>query len=297
VTVNAAIPVTVRVEMDLSAPRGAVVHEFAGTTRVHHRESAAVDLTAAVLFTLRPQGGIRVRVVSQPGVGSGLGGSSAYAIALAKGLEALMGEEMDDRRLVGLLRDLEARILGAPTGVQDHWPGIFGGVLAIHFELGGDRIELLDVDHEWLARRMTVFDTGIAHHSGQVNWQVIRRRLDGDRETRIALGEIAEAATRCRERLLQGDETGVAGAIAAEWQARRRLAPDVCPSELQRLEEIAAEQGATAFKACGAGGGGSVLLWHSADGRQPIIDGLCRAVPSGRVVATAVAGRGAVVRR
>ncbi len=297
VTVNAAIEAVVRVEMDLSAPPGAVVCENAGETRVHRPQSAAGDLTAAVLFTLRPQGGVRVRVISQPGIGSGLGGSSAYAIALAKGLESLMGESRGDHRLVTTLRDLEARVLGAPTGVQDHWPGILGGVLAIHFEPGGDRVEPLDVAHDWLARRMTVFDTGIAHHSGQVNWQVIRRRLDGDSDTRIALEQIAEAARMCRNRVLGEDESGVAAAIAAEWRARRRLAPEVCPPELQRLEDVAAERGATAFKACGAGGGGSILLWHAPDARRAIVDGLRQALPGGREVAAEITSRGVTIER
>ena len=298
VTVNAAIPVMVKLELDLGAPEGEVWHAIdGGPWRVMGPVQAAADLTAAVVFALRPAAGVRVVVRAQAAVGSGLGGSSAYAVALAKAVCELASETIGDERLVVLARDLEARVLGVPTGVQDHWPAIRGGVLALHLEPGGERLEQLDVDAAWVGRRMTVFDTGIAHHSGMVNWQVIRRRLDGDAATSAALDAIAGAARDCRRCLLAGDERGVGEAVAREWAARRRLAPEVCPSELGRLEATAAAVGAWGFKACGAGGGGSVLLWHGADDREAIVEALTAAAPAGRVVATGIARGGSKISR
>lgn len=289
-TVNAAIPVMVRLEVDLEAPPEEVWHAMGdGEWRRLDRAAALSDLSAAVAFAVRPTGGVRVRVRSQAALGSGLGGSSAYAVALARGILTLAGEEMADERLVLLARDLEARVLTVPTGLQDHWAALRGGVLAIHHEPGGERVERLKVDSEWVGERLTVFDTGITHHSGMVNWQVIRRRLDRDPETTEALELIAEAARRCRAELIAGNEDGVGCAVAAEWSARRRLAPEVCPPELDAIIDAGLAAGASAIKACGAGGGGSVLVWHSPAARESISSALSAAIPEGRVVATGVA--------
>mgnify|MGYP000488265602 CR=1 FL=1 len=100
--------------------------------------------------------------------------------------------------------------------------------------------------------------------------------------------EIAAAARRCCDALRVGDEHLCGEAIAAEWSARRRLAPEVCPPELERLEDVARQAGASAFKACGAGGGGSVLIWHAAGGREPLLQAdaiplLERLVESGEI--------------
>jgi D-glycero-alpha-D-manno-heptose-7-phosphate kinase len=199
---------------------------------------------------------------------------------------------MEDQRLVILARDLEARILTVPTGLQDHWPAVKGGVLAIHHEPGGERVERLKVDPDWVGKRLTVFDTGITHHSGMVNWQVIRRRLDRDGETTDALEGIAEAARSCRTNLIAGDEDGVGIAIAAEWDARKRLAPEVCPPELANIITAGHAAGASAIKACGAGGGGSVLIWHPPAAREEISSALSAASPDGRVVATEISMMG-----
>jgi D-glycero-alpha-D-manno-heptose-7-phosphate kinase len=289
VTVNTAIPVMVRMEVDLGAPDGEVWHAMGDRAWTRFDSSAATtDLSAAVSFALRPAGGVRVRVHSQASLGSGLGGSSAYAVALARGILAVLGEEMAVDRLVVLARDLEARILTVPTGLQDHWASVRGGVLAIHHEPGGERVERLEVEPEWVGDRLTVFDTGIAHHSGMVNWEVIRRRLDGDQGTTDALEAIAAAARHCRKELLAGNEDRVGGAIAAEWDARKGLAPEVCPPELEIIIDAGIAAGALAIKACGAGGGGSVLAWHPPDSRDAISAALDAAAPDGRVVATGV---------
>jgi D-glycero-alpha-D-manno-heptose-7-phosphate kinase len=288
-TVNAAIPVMVQMDVDLGAPEGEVWHAM-GDAEWNRLDAsvAATDLSAAVAFAIRPQGGVRVRVYSQASLGSGLGGSSAYAVALARGLLTALGEEMPDGQLVMLARDLEARILTVPTGLQDHWAAVRGGVLAIHHDPGGERVERLDIEPEWVGERLTVFDTGIAHHSGMVNWQVIRRRLDRDRDTTDALEGIAEAARRCRVELVGGNEDGVGNAIAADWGARKRLAPEVCPPDLEAIIDAGVAAGASAIKACGAGGGGSILVWHPADSRGAIAAALDAAAPGGRVVATGI---------
>jgi D-glycero-alpha-D-manno-heptose-7-phosphate kinase len=297
VTVSAALDVRVVLRVDRAGPRGRVEHVVVGG---HRRElapaDAAGDLTAAVVFALRPRGGVRVEVATQPPIGSGLGGSSAYGVALARAVGVLGSKTLDDRSTVSLVRDLEARVLGVPTGTQDHWAALRGGAMALHVEPGGERFESLPADADWLRPRMTVFFTGISHHSGMVNWEVMRRRLDRDADTTRAFGEIAEAATECREALVAGDSDGVAAAVRDEWSARKRLAPEVCPPELERLERAALEAGATAFKACGAGGGGSVVVWHEPDVGPTVCAALEGTMPRGRVLARGITTDGCTVR-
>lgn len=296
ITVNVAIGVRVRLEMEIGAPVGHVEHaEGEGPWRSMGPEDTDRDLTAAVSFAIRTTGGARIRVLEQPPLGSGLGGSSAYAVALARGVLALEDRSLGDRALVALLRDLEARVLAGPTGIQDHWAAVRGGVLAIHMEPGGESVERLAVDPEWLGERLSVFYTGIVHHSGMVNWQVIRRRMEGDHDTIYGLTAIADASRLCRQALLAQDEREVAAAIAAEWTARKRLAPEVCPPDLQQVEDMARSVGVAAVKACGAGGGGSVLLWHPPGLRDDLGSALTGVAPGGQMLAHRVALEGCQV--
>ena len=288
-----AIPVEVELEVERTNETGYVVHEGpSGEVTRLTIDDAMHDLSAAVVFATDPVGGVRIKVRDQAPYRSGIGGSSTYGVALAKAMGEIVGRPRSEERLVSLVRDLEARLLETPTGEQDHWAAVRGGVLALHLEPGGGQVENLPVDADWLAERVIVFFSGLRHHSGAVNWKVIRRRLDGDRGTIDAFRAISEAARDCRKALLDLDEDGVSAAIRREWKARRRLVHDVSTPELDDLVTVAKEAGATAAKACGAGGGGSVVVWHPPGVRDDVIAALDYASEDGRVLALGAAAEG-----
>lgn len=152
VTVNVALPLMVQ----LRATRGAADNEIwhavgEGPWQVLRSCDQERDLTAAVGFALCPAGAVEVRVLSQAPRGSGLGGSSSYGVAMSRTLLELEGLGMAQRQLVALVRDLEAQVMSAPTGVQDHWAAVRGGVSAVHIVPGGERVEALKVDTDWIS--------------------------------------------------------------------------------------------------------------------------------------------------
>lgn len=293
VTVNAAVPVAVRVRVGEGAPNGEARHRAPdGRLRRLTAADERRDLTAAIVFGIRPSGGVYIDALEQPPVGSGLGGSSSYGAALTLALHGLKGRVADPVRTVEWLRDVEATVLGTPTGTQDHWAAVQGGVLAIHHEPGGERLEPLAVDEAWLEGRLTVFFTGLTHSSGAVNWRIVRRRLNGEPDACRLFDDIVAAARACRAALIAGDEVAVGEAVSAEWAARRALAPEVSPAELDRLVEEARRAGATAVKGCGAAGGGSFVLWHEHGARDTILAAMHSVAPGGRLLSTGVHGMG-----
>ncbi len=296
-TVNMALPIQVVLEVSNDAPDTVVQHRISGGPwRKLGPGDSSNDLTAAICFHLAPRGGLKVDVLSQPPMGSGLGGSSAFGVALTRAAAKTNELDLSDEQVVHLVQDLEARLLGTLTGCQDHWAAVRGGIQALHLEPGGNRLARLCTDRRWLESRATVFFTGITHHSGMVNWQVIRRRLEGERTTTQALQTIADAANLCRTALLSADCDAVGCALRQEWAARRRLAPEICPPELAHLESEAMAAGALAFKACGAGGGGSVLIWHEPNQAAAVANAMLNGAPKGILFPRGVAGEGCTVR-
>ena len=85
------------------------------------------------------------------------------------------------------------------------------------------------------------------------------RRINGDTDVVAAFDIIRDATVAMRDALEQQDWSGVAAAMATEWQARKRLAPGVTTREIDTLLERARFSGALAGKACGAGGGGCLV--------------------------------------
>jgi D-glycero-alpha-D-manno-heptose-7-phosphate kinase len=262
-TVNVAIDVRVVATLERLP---SVYRVRSGETRVEagsaaalasHPEGALVGLIAEVLG-LPP---VEVRLESASPRGAGLGASSALAVAMVAAGERLLGRPARAAaELAALARDIEARLMGLPTGTQDHYPALLGGALEILHLPGGERVRRLAVDLEALAESLLVVYSQTSHFSAASNWQVVRRRLDGDPEARALFAGIAEVASEIVELLEAGDFAGAGGALAREWSFRRLLAAEVSTPALESLLRLAGDFGAWGGKACGAGGGGCLVL-------------------------------------
>ena len=231
-------------------------------------DDPSLSLVAQILRALGVATGVRVTTQSKVPAGSGLGGSSALAVAVAAAVARATGRALDPDALWPVVRDAEARCIGVPTGVQDYHAAIHGGVLALHLEAGAVRVERLAADPARIEECLLLVDAGATRFSGINNWDVFKGQFDGDARVRESLAAIAGVAARVREALLADRLDEVADLVAAEWTARKRLAPGVTSPEIDRIAE-AARAGGGAAKVCGAGGGGVVAVWAPPGARGP----------------------------
>jgi D-glycero-alpha-D-manno-heptose-7-phosphate kinase len=203
--------------------------------------------------------GLEVRTKADSPVGAGIAGSSAMNIALTGALAAWTGRPMSDEDVLTTAMNIEAQVIRVPTGVQDYRPAFYGGVSAIELSVGGVRRVAIDVDARHLERRLVLAYTGASRNSGINNWDVMVRRINGDQAVIDAFEAIRQAAESMRDALEAGDWPTVGVLMAAEWQARKRLAAGVSTPEIDQLLERARFAGALAGKVCGAGGGGCLV--------------------------------------
>ncbi len=288
ITVNAAIDQYARARVEKVAGTG--VEIFSTDRGTSMRAGGFADLAALVAgspveieFPLRLAahflgplagaghvGGCRVTTNCQAPAGSGLGGSSTLGIALATALARYTGRNLEPEKLLALTRAIETQVLRIPTGEQDYHPALRGGVLALHYTVEGTQVERLPVDATALRARTVLVYTGLSRSSGPSNWDMMKRHLDGDAGVRESLGAINRAAHAMRESLLAADWEGAGEALAAEWEARKRLSPLVTNPEIETLIEGARVAGARAGKVCGAGGGGCLVFWTPEGRREEV---------------------------
>ena len=234
------------------------------------RTETGLPLHREVALMLAPPGGLELTTKSDVPSGSGLGGSSALFVASTRAALAAAGRKMDDDTLLRHVIDMEARIIGVPTGSQDYVSAIHGGLSVVRFQPGGARRDTIPADLGAIARRIVLVYTGVPHDSAMNNWAVTKAYLDGDEDVRGHMREIVDAARILRGALLVSDLDAAADAIDADWQARRRLAPGVSTKAIDRMGDVARKAGAMAMKVCGAGGGGCVFFW-CADGKRDAV--------------------------
>lgn len=191
-------------------------------------------------------------------------------------LNEFTNRSLNKDELIGISRDVEAQVLEIPTGEQDYYAAAYGGLSAWRFEVNNVRRETFDIPLQDLHNRLLLFYSGLPRSSGINNWQVFKQYLDGDSLTRKSLARINEQAHRLHRALKQGDWSEACAAVAAEWAARKQLAPAITTTDIEEILAFGFEHGADAGKVCGAGGGGCLFLMMAPE-RKPELEQKARA--------------------
>lgn len=272
-TINVALDLAVEIEM---FPSPDLYRVRQGNALVETRtaaELAATDEAALVGLILDQMGvpPVDVTIDSASPRGGGLGGSSALAVAAIASAEVVCGRpESSPQARAALARDLEARLMGLPTGRQDHFPAQLGGVLEVLHEPGGEQIRPLATDLSALAETLLIAYSGQSHFSAGQNWSVIRNRFDAEPETIRCLDGIRDVAKGVAS-ALEGQRLSEVGELMSqEWSWRRRLADGISTDKIEDILTTARRAGAWGGKVCGAGGGGCLVVLCPSTAREQV---------------------------
>jgi galactokinase/mevalonate kinase-like predicted kinase len=175
---------------------------------------------------------------------------------------------MDPDVLAPLLRDAEVRSTGTLGGLQDYETAFRGGPIAFHLEPGPPGAEVLPVDAARIEECLLLVDGGRPPRPPRGGGDLVRAHVEENERVRAGVGAVAAAARSVREALVDGRFEDVTELLAEEWEARKRLAPDVTTPEIDRIVAAAREAGG-AGKACGAGEGSVVAIWAPPGRRGP----------------------------
>ncbi|MDD5762963.1 MAG: hypothetical protein PHP88_10730 [bacterium] len=219
--------------------------------------------------------GVEILVRNEAPVGSGIGASSSLLVALMLAAGRITGTTCRREETARAAMEIEAAHLKSLTGRQDHLAALRGGIQGIRFLPGriearrlppGGRAGAMLRDHGFLAH------TGIAHHSSDVNWRMIRGAIDGNAGVLRKFHGIAAAAMDAWEAVSAAEPGKTGAAIAAEWWIRRTLAPGVSTPGVQMLfSDRRFRRLVSGAKLCGAGGGGMLFgLLRDPDDREAV---------------------------
>ncbi len=266
---------------------------FSGLQALRRARSFAHPLAARLVNFFAPRDGFLLETHSESPAGAGIAGSSALMIATTAALARFTGRRLSAEQTRQLAQNVEAQLIRVPTGCQDYYPALYGGVSAIHLE--PDRIvrQALPVSAREVEKRFVLVYTGAPRQSGINNWEVFKRHIDGDRKVARNFEEIAQIARAMRNALAGRDWDEVARLLRREWKLRKANYPGISTPAIDRLMAIAARHGGRAAKVCGAGGGGCVVFMVQEGARERV--GTALAAGGARLLPLRVARRGLMV--
>jgi len=247
-------------------------------------------LAAYLVRFFGPEQGLRIETNSQSPAGAGISGSSALMIATTAALARFTGRDLDLEKMRVIAQNIEAQIIRVPTGCQDYYPALYGGVNAIHLDPDGIRRAAVPVAPEEIEMRFVLVYTGVPRQSGINNWEVFKAHIDGNKYVWRNLENIAAIAREMHQALLRHDWEDVARLLSEEWKLRRTNAPGITTPLIEKLIAVAGKNGGRAAKVCGAGGGGCVLIMVEEGAKEAAAHAVAEA--GGRILPLRVAREG-----
>ena len=219
--------------------------------------------------------GFELHFNSDSPVGAGLGGSSSLLITLLKVFFQWKEIAWTVPFMVELASNLEAQVLHTPTGTQDYYPALQNGLNVIDYQMGQIQSILHPMANSVLKDHLVLVYTGKPHHSGLNNWDVLKRAIEKDQQTLHALKALKDVSIEMESALLHGLWSQIPQLFAREYSYRVRLSDHFSSPRIEELKTLMQKElQIEAVKICGAGGGGSVLIWVEPEKRPQVIE-LC----------------------
>jgi D-glycero-alpha-D-manno-heptose-7-phosphate kinase len=196
-------------------------------------------------------------------------GSSAAEHVVAHALRN-PDADLDDIAEAAFAAERDAGVVG---GRQDQYAACYGGLSFMAFRAPGaasgpvsiERLEMPEPLLRGLEKRLVLVDSGISRLSGQIHeavWAAYARHEDDVTGALLALKQYGRAM---RDALVAADFGGVRHVITENWTQQKRLHDSVTNETIDSIFDLAMESGASAGKACGAGGGGALVFYASSD--------------------------------
>jgi D-glycero-alpha-D-manno-heptose-7-phosphate kinase len=223
-----------------------------------------LSLPKAILHQFGIQRGIRMFLASEVPPGTGLGSSSAVAVAIIKGVGTACGIDMSRQELAEFACDMEIGKMGMPIGKQDQYAAAFGGFNFFTFTASGVQVEPIRVAAKTLERfhqSILLFYTGASRNSSTILGEQTRRSASKDAAVVAALQAVKTVAFEAK-RLLERDRVRDIGELLHDsWQQKKKFASGITRPFVDESYEIARSRGAIGGKLTGAGGGGFLMLF------------------------------------
>jgi len=247
-----------------------------------------LDLLKAAVRRMDLQMGGHILTRSDAPPGSGTGSSASMGVALVGLLAAATTGEVSGRgfqprpvgadspshstqppttptrqEIAALANKLEIEELKIQGGKQDQYAAALGGISFMEFKDPAVNVERLEVSRDFLyelEKHLLLIYTGKSRLSGDIISRVMGAYQRDDEQVKSALMNIRQASLDMKQAFLAEDLTRVGEVLDFNWENQKRLYPEMTTPKIEALFAVARPEGVLGGKACGAGGGGCILL-------------------------------------
>lgn len=222
--------------------------------------------------------GMEITSVADIPAGTGLGSSSAFTVALLRGLYTMFSKPKSAYKIAEMACDVEINRLGNPIGKQDQFASSFGGLRYYEFCPDGfvkvEPIVMKRSAKERLGQNLLMFYTGEVHDANKILANQSKSYVS-DTDKIEATKKLVLLTKELKEQLEANNIDFMGEALRRGWQIKKELAAGISDPLIDKIYETGIRAGATGGKLLGAGGGGFLLFYvPDAESKASVIEAL-----------------------
>jgi D-glycero-alpha-D-manno-heptose-7-phosphate kinase len=196
--------------------------------------------------------------------GTGLGSSGSFTTGLIKALYSYKHSNINQEDLAELACHIEIDRLKEPIGKQDQYIASYGGISCFTFTKSGKvSVAPLMISADTLIEledNLVLFFTGFSRSASSIlRDQEVRTKHD-DVEMIKNLHYVKSLGFASKSALESGDVRLFGELMHEHWEHKKRRSNGMSNQEIDRLYELAKNNGAIGGKLVGAGGGGFLMF-------------------------------------
>lgn len=223
----------------------------------------SLDLLKAAVRRMQVDFGGHLITRSEAPPGSGTGSSASMGVALVGLLDAILSRGMSRMQIAALAHLLETEELRIRGGKQDQYAAACGGLSYMTFNDPEVTVEPLTPSRDFLLeleKSLLLVYTGKSRLSGDIISVVMGAYQRNEESMTEPLMNLRAAGDQMRDAILAEDLVRVGEVLDVNWENQKRLYDEMTTPKIEALFAIARASGLLGGKACGAGGGGCIVL-------------------------------------
>lgn len=214
--------------------------------------------------------GVEINSTSNIPAGTGLGSSSAFTVGVANAVRTYNRQIVSKRVLAEEACDIEINRLKSPIGKQDQYASAYGGLNFIRFNrddtVDVEPIDLYPTEKVKMFNNLMMFYVGGTRNASKV--------IEGYSNSSKPLIALTKLAEELKYDLSRGKISSLGRILDEGWKIKRSISEGITSPEIDKIYELALDNGAVGGKLLGAGSKGFMLFYVEEDSRSAVREAL-----------------------
>ncbi len=196
---------------------------------------------------------------------TGLGSSGSFATALIRAIYSFNQKILDKRNLAELACEIEINKLRQPSGKQDQYISVYGGISEFYVNKKGNvKVKTLKISKDTILEledNLLLFFTGFSRNSSLILKEQNDKTIKNDKEIIKNLDYVKALGFEIKKTLTKGDCLEFGRLLHDHWMNKLKRSKNMSNSTINNIYDFGLRNGAIGGKLIGAGGGGFILFY------------------------------------